>query len=92
MRLRSLNQLVSAGLLVPKAADPERIASWVAQASRDLDVADKVLFPVDRRRALAVVYEVRIPRVRSDRRPRRISRDQPAGPSPRGHRSGRLSA
>jgi hypothetical protein len=57
MRARSLDQLVSAGLLQPKAPDPARVGTWIAQARRDLDLAVNVLASIDRQRAMAVAYE-----------------------------------
>lgn len=48
MRIRDLDQLVSAGLIRPKAPDPERVARWLVQADRDLDLAERVLWRLSR--------------------------------------------
>jgi len=57
MRPRTIEDLVTLGLLEPKPPDPGRVTRWLARSSSDLALAADVLAPLDRDRAMAVAYE-----------------------------------
>jgi hypothetical protein len=54
---RSLDDLVTAGLLQAKPPDRRRVSRWLARSRKDLDLAANLLADVDRDRAMAVAYE-----------------------------------
>jgi hypothetical protein len=57
MRFRTLDDLVGAGLVEAKPADPARVERWIIRSRADIDLAGRVLAPIDPERAIGVAYE-----------------------------------
>ena len=57
MRFRSLDELVRAGFVEPKPPDPARVERWIVRSRADIDLAGRVLAPIDSERAIGVAYE-----------------------------------
>ncbi len=57
MASQTLEDLVAAGLLQLKPADPQRVRAWLARSRKDLELAATILAEIDRERAMAVAYE-----------------------------------
>ena len=57
MRFRSLDELLGAGLMEAKPPDPARVERWIVRSRADIDLAGRVLAPIDPERAIGVAYE-----------------------------------
>lgn len=55
--MADLTRFVAGDVLATKPAEPERVRRWLARSRKDLRTAMDVLRPVDKERAMAVVYE-----------------------------------
>ena len=55
--MADLDHFVADGLLARKRPEPERVRRWLERSEKDMATAMGVLRPVDKERAMAVVYE-----------------------------------